>query len=160
MKKLVVFYSLSGNTKRIAMKIARALRADIIEVQTVKDYPDDFDVLSSLAKKEIESGYLPQIRPMEINLSHYGAVILGTPVWWNAMAPAMKKFISGYKWNGVNVYPFSTYNGKERGLGKVATDFKKSARGANFAEMLNVKFDEKMQLVPDNVILDWLLELE
>ena len=37
MKKLVVFYSLSGNTKRIAMKIARALRADIIEVQTVKE---------------------------------------------------------------------------------------------------------------------------
>ena len=74
MKKLVVFYSLSGNTKRIAMKIARALRADIIEVQTVKDYPDDFDVLSSLAKKEIESGYLPQIRPMEINPKYYDVV--------------------------------------------------------------------------------------
>lgn len=157
MKKLVVFYSLSGNTKRIAMKLARVLRADIIEIQTLKDYPDDYDVLLGLGKKEVESGYLPQIHPMEIDLSKYGAVFIGTPVWWSSLSPALRKFASQYKWKDVNVFPFVTNGGT---LGRVTSDFKKTLRGANIAPLLNVKFDEKEQITPDSAILDWLLEVE
>ena len=157
MKKLVVYYSLGGNTKRIAMKVARALRADIIEIQTVKDYPDDYDVLLGLGKKEVESGYLPQIRPMEIDLSKYGAILIGTPVWWSSLAPALNKFASNYQWKDVNVFPFVTHDGS---IGRAVGDFKKTLRGANIAPLLNVKFDEKEQITPDSAILDWLLEVE
>ena len=58
MKKLVVFYSLSGNTRAVARRIARALRADLLEIRTVKTYPDDYDVLLSLGEKEVKSGYI------------------------------------------------------------------------------------------------------
>ena len=59
MKKLVVYYSLSGNTRAVAKRIARTLRADLMEIRTVKSYPDDYDVLLSLGQKEIRSGYMP-----------------------------------------------------------------------------------------------------
>ncbi len=39
MKRLVVFYSLSGNTEEAAKKIASALDADILRLETVKAYP-------------------------------------------------------------------------------------------------------------------------
>ena len=59
MKKLVVFYSLSGNTRAVARRIARSLRADLMEIRTVKTYPDDYDVLLSLGEKEVKAGYMP-----------------------------------------------------------------------------------------------------
>ena len=67
MKKLVVFYSLSGNTRAVARRIARALRADLLEIRTVKTYPDDYDVLLSLGEKEVKAGYMPQLEPLPID---------------------------------------------------------------------------------------------
>ena len=56
MKKLVVYYSIGGNTRAVAERIARTLHADIVEIRTVKEYPDDYDVLVGLGQKEVESG--------------------------------------------------------------------------------------------------------
>ena len=41
MKTLVAYYSLGGNTKAVAERVARSLRSDVIEIKTVKEYPDD-----------------------------------------------------------------------------------------------------------------------
>ena len=51
MKKLVVYYSIGGNTCAVAKRIARSLRADLAEIKTVKSYPDDYDVLVSQKKR-------------------------------------------------------------------------------------------------------------
>ena len=114
MKKLVVFYSLSGNTRAVARRIARSLRADLMEIRTVKTYPDDYDVLLSLGEKEVKAGYMPQIEALLFDANKYDTVILGTPVWWGTYAPAVKKFLSAIKWKGKKVYPFAT-NGGELG---------------------------------------------
>ena len=153
MKTLVAYYSFGGNTKAIAEKVARSLRADVIEIKTVKDYPDDYDVLLSLAEKEVASGYIPALRPVEIDWDKYDAVLLGTPVWWSSFAPAMKKFLSSYKWKGRVVYPFVTHGGT---IGHVIGDFKKGLRGAHVGPVLNVKFEENEQITPDLAIKEWL----
>ncbi len=62
MKTLVAYYSLGGNTKSVAERVARSLRSDVIEIKTVKEYPDDYDVLLSLGEKEVASGYIPASR--------------------------------------------------------------------------------------------------
>ena len=42
MKRLVVYYSLSGNTEEAAQKIAEKLGADLLKVDTVKAMPKSF----------------------------------------------------------------------------------------------------------------------
>ncbi len=157
MKTLVAYYSLGGNTKSVAEKVARSLRADVIEIKTVKEYPDDYDVLLSLGEKEVASGYIPALRPVDIDWDKYEAVLLGTPVWWSSFAPAMKKFISNYKWKGRVVYPFVTHDNT---VGHVLGDFKKALRGAHIGPVLNVKFEEKEQLTPDSALKEWVATIK
>lgn len=153
MKTLVVYYSLGGNTRKIATQIAKSLRADVLEISTVKDYPDDYDVLVSLAKKEVESGYMPQLKPFEVSLDRYDAIVLGTPVWWYTYAPAVKKFMSVFNWKGRKVFPFATNGGW---LGHTPSDFRKALRGATVSDVLNVKFDGDVQVTPDSAVKEWI----
>lgn len=153
MKHLVVFYSLGGNTRSVARKIALSLKADLLEIRTVKTYPDDYDVLVGLGKRETETGYIPQLQPYKVDLSKYDAVIIGTPVWWYTFAPAVKSFMAGKNWKGIKVYPFATNGGW---LGHTPSDFRKALRGAEVAPVLNVKFDGSIMTTPESDIKEWL----
>ncbi len=153
MKKLVVYYSLGGNTRAVARKIAQALKADILEIRTVKSYPDDYDVLLGLAKREVNTGYIPQLAPYRVDFSKYDAVLIGTPVWWYSFAPAVKSFMTGKKWNGMKVFPFATNGGW---LGHTPSDFRKALRGAEVGPVLNVKFEDNKQVTPESDIKEWL----
>ncbi len=152
MKKLVVYYSFGGNTRTVARKIAKQIDADIAEIRTVKNYPDDYDVLVSLGKKEVESGYVPQLYPLAVNIAEYDTIVLGTPVWWYTFAPAVKSFMKSVDWKGKTVYPFATNGGW---LGHTPSDFKKAIRGGKVEQILNVKFNEKTQVTPDSTITEW-----
>ena len=156
MKKLVVYYSIGGNTRAIAKKVAQALKADIAEIRTAKTYPDDHDVLVSLGKKEVESGYIPQILPLSVNVDAYDTIIIGTPVWWYSFAPAVKTFLSRQKWKGKKVYPFATFGGW---LGHTPSDVRKAMRGAEVAPVLSVKFEVATQLTPDSEIKEWIAQI-
>ncbi len=153
MKKLIVFYSLGGNTRALARKIAQTLKADVLEIKTVKTYPDDFDVLLGLGQREVATGYIPQLKPYRIDFSKYDGVLIGTPVWWSSFAPAIKSFISSNKWKGVKVYPFATNEGT---LGHTPSDFRKALRGATVAPVLNVKFEGGVMATPESDIKEWL----
>lgn len=157
MKRLVVYYSQSGNTRAVARRIAQSLEADLVELKTVKEYPDDYDVLESLGKREVESGYMPQLKPLPVDPMLYDAIVIGTPVWWYTFAPAVKKFLSSYQWQGKKVYPFATNGGV---LGHTSGDFKKALRGATVAPVLNVKFDEKTQRTPAETVDAWVSQIK
>jgi flavodoxin len=157
MKKLVVYYSCGGNTRAIAKRIAKALRASIAEIHTVKSYPDDYDVLLGLGKREVESGYMPQIVPLSVDISKYDTIILGTPVWWSTYTPAVKKFMKGVNWKGKKVFPFTTYTDW---IGHVGGDFKKSLRGAEIAPVFNIKYDEKTLVTSVPEIREWLKQIQ
>ncbi len=156
MKKLVIYYSFDGNTRSIAKQIARALKASIAELRTVKSYPDDYDVLLGLAKREVESGYMPQILPLSVDISKYDVIVLGTPIWWSSFTPAVKKLLASNTWKGKKVYPFATYNDS---VGHVGSDFKKALRGADMAPVFGIKYDEKKIVTPIPEIRAWLSKI-
>lgn len=153
MKTLVVYYSLSGNTRAVARRIARALKAEVLELRTVKVYPDDEDVLLGLGQQEVKTGYMPQLQPYRVDLKKYDAVVLGTPVWWSTYAPAMKSFIKGKDWKDVKVYPFATNGGT---LGRTPSELKKALRGAEISPVLNVRFEGGIQVTPESDVKEWM----
>lgn len=155
MKRLVLYYSLSGNTKSVAIEIAKKLHADILEIETAKEYPDDYDVLLGLGKREVESGYQPQLNPFRIDFSKYDKIVIGSPVWWNSFAPAIKTLLFHIKdaIKGKSVYPFATHGGTP---GRIGGDFKRALKNAGeIGELLTVKFSEKEQITPNIAIFDW-----
>ncbi len=158
MKSLVIYYSVGGNTRAVAEKIADRLSADILEIKTVKNYPDDYDVLVSLGKKEVESGYLPQLRPVSVDYEKYECVVIGTPVWWYTFAPAVHTFLTqnaeGLK--GKKVYPFATNGGW---LGHTPSDFRRALKKCTVGQVLSVKFDGDKQITPNLAIDDWIGEM-
>ena len=53
MKKLVVYYSYTGNTKKLAKIIAEKIGAETLEIETETPYSDDYDLVVENAKVEI-----------------------------------------------------------------------------------------------------------
>lgn len=157
MKAIVIYYSYSGNTRRVAEQIGKALSADLAAIQTVKPYTGSYDDVVDQGQREVNRGFLPKLRPLNIDLTQYDTVILGTPVWWYTFAPAMNSFLHDADLSGKRVYLFATNGGW---LGHTFRDFEKACRGADVRPGLNVRFNGDRQLTPDAEIRKWVQGIE
>ena len=91
-KTLILFYSLSGNTKGLAHKTAKELGADIEEV---------FEVKKSSAFNAYFLGIIralkrakPLIKPLKSQINNYEKLIIMSPVWACKPAPAINTLFS------------------------------------------------------------------
>ena len=91
-KSLVLYYSWSGNTRKIAELIARKTGADLRELQPENAYPQNYNNVLAQAKREIQGKWYPALRPIEMDWSAYETVYLGTPNWWSSIAPPVSSF--------------------------------------------------------------------
>ena len=153
MKSIVIYYSYGGNTRRVAERIQQALGADCMEIRTVRPYTGSYDAVVEQGQREVNSSFLPEIQPMNLDFSQYETVILGTPVWWYTFAPAMNSFLHSVDLSGKKVYPFATNGGW---IGHTFSDFKKACPGASVQDGLNIRFNEDRQLTPEAEIQKWI----
>lgn len=138
MKTLILYYSQArGNTRRIARMIQKYTGANIAEIETVVSYTGSYDDIVNQGQEEVNSGFMPEIKPLSVNLSDYDRIILGTPTWWYTMAPAMKTFLNQYDLSEKNIILFQTHGGWE---GHVFKDMKSMIKG-NVTEEFAVQFD-------------------
>lgn len=121
-KPLIVYFSESGNTKKIAEDIRKELGADIVRIEPVKAYPSNYDDLTAHAKKEQQAAARPAIKPIPVNPNDYGVIFLGYPNWWSSMPMPVYTFIEQNKLDGKTIAPFSTNGGG--GLGHSIEDLK------------------------------------
>lgn len=157
MKAIVIFYSYGGNTRRVAEQISRAVDGDIAEIRTVQPYSGSYDDVVRQGQREVNSGFLPELQVLNVDLTKYDTVILGTPVWWYTFAPAMNAFLYGVDLSGKRVYPFATNGGW---IGHTFKDFKKVCSGAKIQAGLNVRFFGDQQLTSDADILKWAQQMK
>ena len=96
MKALVVFYSRNGNTKKVAGKISRSLKADSEEIFDLKSRSGIwgwiFGGRDAYMKKSTEI-------KQEINPQKYDLVVIGTPIWAGTMTPAVRSYLKRHKLN-------------------------------------------------------------
>ena len=108
-KTLVLYYSLTGNTKTVAEEIANRLGADIEEIVCVDPYDTNFQACIARCIQEREAGVLPEIEPVKADLSQYDVVFVGYPVWFGTYAPPVTKWLEGVDLSGKKVVPFCTF---------------------------------------------------
>lgn len=94
-KILVVYYSRSGHTKRIAEEIASALHADVEEIVDRQDRTGLWGYLwsglDSLFEKPAE--ILDPVR----DPADYDLVIVGTPVWTSSISTPVRAYLTRFQ---------------------------------------------------------------
>ncbi len=93
MKRLVVYYSLSGNTKEAAQKIANKLDADLLELETVKSMPKSFAAQIFVGGGQVMMNHIPKLKPIDKDINNYDDIILGSPIWNSKGVPAINAFL-------------------------------------------------------------------
>ncbi len=93
-KALVVYYSMTGNTKRVANIIAEGTGADIFEIETTTSgWNFTADEIVSLSVE---------------NWEEYDVIYLGYPIWRGQASDPMQIFVEENDFTGKRVIPFCT----------------------------------------------------
>lgn len=108
-KTLVLYYSLTGNTKMVAEEFANRLGADIEEIVCVDPYDTNFMACIERCKKEREVGTVTEINTVNADLSKYDVIFIGYPVWFGTYAPPIATFLANNDLSGKTIVPFCTF---------------------------------------------------
>lgn len=108
-KSIIIYYSQSGVTRKIAEKIQKVTGSDIYEITSDRQYDSDMWKAYEEAKAEIASGNMPNLCGALPELKRYRKVYLGGPVWGGAPANPMKTFLKQVDFHGAHVIPFWTF---------------------------------------------------
>jgi len=109
MAKLVVCFSLTGNTRLIAKTIAKEIGADFTELVPVQQYPLRGAWLYIKGGKEAVFKSEPELERGLVDYAYYDVIVVGTPVWAGSMAPPIRTFLKSEAVKGKLVHVFCTY---------------------------------------------------
>lgn len=156
MKTLIVYYSLSGNTQRVANMIHDFIPDACIErIETVEPYTGSSDKISKQGEEEIANDFKPKIKPLKYDFKDFDRIIIGTPTWWYCMAPAVSSYFEGKDFSGKDVALFMTNAGW---YGMVIEQMKKACKGANILGTKKVFFDSEelsKMITKESEIEEW-----
>ena len=113
-KTLVVYYSASGNTERVAMDIAEAAGADLFEIVPTEVYTsEDLNWTNSDSRVSREHDD-ESLRDVPLTTTEvpdwdsYDTVFIGYPIWWGIAAWPVDTFVKNNDFTGKTVIPFAT----------------------------------------------------
>ena len=111
---LVVYYSATGNTERVANSIAEATGGDLFEIEPTEPYTDDdlnWNDESSRVSREYEDESLrdvPLVNTTVDGWDDYDTVFIGYPIWWGIAVWPVDGFVEANDFSDKTVIPFAT----------------------------------------------------
>ena len=124
-KTLVVYYSASGNTERVAKDIAEAAGADLFEVVPTEVYTSEdlnWTNPDSRVSREHDDESLRDVPLTTTEVpdwDSYDTVFIGYPIWWGIAAWPVDTFVKNNDFTGKTVIPFATSSSS--GMGQSGT---------------------------------------
>ena len=113
-KTLVIYYSASGNTARVAKDIAEAAGADLFEIVPTEVYTsEDLNWTNSDSRVSREHDD-ESLRDVPLTTTEvpdwdsYDTVFIGYPIWWGIAAWPVDPFVKNNDITGKPVIPFAT----------------------------------------------------
>ena len=133
-KPLVVYWSWSEthNTKVVAEMLQQKTGADIALIEMVTPYPNDFGSVMQLGQRDLQQPKAPAIKEMNLDLSKYDPIYVGTPIWFSTFAPPVRTFLQSYDLKGKTVALFCTHGQGNPATFKYLSDAKTAVPEINF----------------------------
>lgn len=155
MSTLVVYYSRTGTTKKLAQILAEKINADLEEIKGQEDRSGLKGYLKS--GKEAAKKELPNIQASKKKVENYDLVIIGTPVWVGTIASPVRTYIVNSLGNFNEVAFFTTQGSSKKQ--KVFKEMeklmeKKSIAGLQLCtkDVMNDNFEEKLNAFVKKII--------
>lgn len=140
-KTLVVYFSwsTSGNTEKMAQYIQEQVNGELLEIEPLNPYPDDYDKCVDIALAERDNNERPKIANLPDSIKQYDTIFIGYPIWWHTAPMIIGTFLESYDLSGVQVYPFTQSASMDTEQFENSMEFvRKSARGADVHDGLFV----------------------
>ncbi len=137
MKNLLVYYSYTGNTKIIVDIIKEKVDCDVVELKPKTPFlEENYQAIVDKYQSNESSKECVEIEDINIDLSDYEKVIIGTPVWWYTITPVLREFLKNNDLSQKQVYAFAT------NAGWLGRTFKEIESYCDVKKELNVQFTE------------------
>jgi len=94
-KTLIIYYSRTNITKKVAETLSQKLNADLEEIKSIKNYSGAIGYL--IAGREATIKKAAKIEATTKNPADYDLVILGTPIWSFNISSPIRAFIEQNK---------------------------------------------------------------
>jgi len=108
-RSLVVYYSQSGTTEKVANIIQKKTGADIERIETVNPYSGDMGAIAGAFMGERRDGKFRDLKPMKAKVADYDTIYVGYPIWAGTFAGPMHSFVKTADLKGKVIVPFCTF---------------------------------------------------
>lgn len=111
---LVVYYSATGTTEKIAKLIQNKTNGTLFEIEPVNEYTSadlNYNNQESRVSKEHNDESLRDValkKSTPDNFSSYDNVFIGYPIWWGIAAWPINNFVKDNDLSGKKIIPFAT----------------------------------------------------
>ena len=135
-KKLVAYFSASGVTKKVALRLAQEELAELFEICPKIEYTSaDLNWMDDNSRSSLEmkaQSCRPEILNKLDNLDQYEIIYLGFPIWWYVEPRIIDTFLESYNFSKKQIVPFATSGGS--GISNVVENLKAHYPELNFTD--------------------------
>ena len=137
-KTQVVYYSASGNTRRVAEAIAQAANTDLFEIVPTEVYTNEdlnWTNPNSRVSREHDDESLRDVPLTTTEVpdwDSYDTVLLGYPIWWGIAAWPVNNFVKANDFTGKTVIHFATSSSS--GMGQSGSLLAEMANGGDWQQ--------------------------
>jgi flavodoxin len=136
-KALVLYYSETGSTKAVAEELQKQLGADIESIECVKPYSGNFQETMQRGQREMQSGEMPELKPLKSKMANYDVIFLGYPIWFGTYANPIATLVKNNDFAGKTIVPFCSFG--SGGLNTSSDALKKALPKAKVQEGYGVR---------------------
>lgn len=147
-KSLIVYFSWSSNTERMANTIKDQTGGDLLELIPVTAYPIDYTACTEVALAERDNNSRLAIQNLPASIDEYDTILIGYPIWWHTAPMIIGTFLDSYDLTGVDVYPFTQSASMNREQFDNSMEFvRECAKGAAVHDGLFARYSDTNAII-------------